>query len=115
MPGPRRPGPSAQETDLDDRSEPRLNARDPQPRHPRPGRHIRANLSTAELYEDAIRDGEGLIAADGPLVVRTGNAHRALAAGQVHRRRAVEPRTRSGGARSTTRSPRSTTTGFGRA
>ena len=33
---------------------------------------IRRNLSTAELYEDAIRHGEGLIAADGPLVVRTG-------------------------------------------
>ena len=27
---------------------------------------------TAELYEDAIRHGEGLVAADGPLVVRTG-------------------------------------------
>ena len=37
-----------------------------------PGRHIRANLPTAELYEDAIRAGEGLVAADGPLVVRTG-------------------------------------------
>src|SRR6476661_811231 len=36
------------------------------------GRHVRANLSTAELYEDAIRHGEGLIAAEGPLVVRTG-------------------------------------------
>ena len=36
------------------------------------GRHVRANLSTAELYEDAIRHGEGLVAADGPLVVRTG-------------------------------------------
>jgi phosphoenolpyruvate carboxykinase (ATP) len=36
------------------------------------GRSVRANLSTAELYEDAIRAGEGLIAADGPLVVRTG-------------------------------------------
>src|SRR6478752_1924839 len=36
------------------------------------GRHVRANLSTAELYEDAIRHGEGLIAADGPMVVRTG-------------------------------------------
>ena len=39
---------------------------------PAVGRHVRANLSTAELYEDAIRHGEGLIAADGPLVVRTG-------------------------------------------
>jgi phosphoenolpyruvate carboxykinase (ATP) len=36
------------------------------------GRRVRANLSTAELYEDAIRHGEGLVAADGPLVVRTG-------------------------------------------
>ncbi|HET7494686.1 MAG TPA: phosphoenolpyruvate carboxykinase (ATP) [Candidatus Limnocylindrales bacterium] len=36
------------------------------------GRHIRANLPTAELVEDAIRRGEGLIAAEGPLVVRTG-------------------------------------------
>ena len=36
------------------------------------GRSVRANLSTAELYEHAVRDGEGLIAADGPLVVRTG-------------------------------------------
>ena len=31
-----------------------------------------ANRSTAELVEDAIRAGEGLIAAEGPLVVRTG-------------------------------------------
>jgi phosphoenolpyruvate carboxykinase (ATP) len=37
------------------------------------GRHVRANLSVAELYEDAIRAGEGMIAAQGPLVVRTGN------------------------------------------
>ena len=36
------------------------------------GRTVRANLSTAELYEDAIRAGEGVVAADGPLVVRTG-------------------------------------------
>jgi phosphoenolpyruvate carboxykinase (ATP) len=36
------------------------------------GRSVRANLSTAELYEDAIRSGEGLVAAEGPLVVRTG-------------------------------------------
>src|SRR5437899_483993 len=39
---------------------------------PRLGRHVRANLSVAELYEDAIRAGEGIIAAEGPLVVRTG-------------------------------------------
>ncbi len=36
------------------------------------GRLVRANLSTAELYEAAIQAGEGMIAADGPLVVRTG-------------------------------------------
>jgi phosphoenolpyruvate carboxykinase (ATP) len=36
------------------------------------GRTIRANLSTAELYEHAVRAGEGMIAAEGPLVVRTG-------------------------------------------
>jgi phosphoenolpyruvate carboxykinase (ATP) len=41
-------------------------------RPPAMGRSLRANLSSAELYEDAIRHGEGLIAADGPLVVRTG-------------------------------------------
>ena len=36
------------------------------------GRTIRANLPTAELVEHAVRAGEGLIAADGPIVVRTG-------------------------------------------
>ena len=36
------------------------------------GRIVRANLSVAELYEDAIRAGEGIVAAEGPLVVRTG-------------------------------------------
>ena len=41
-------------------------------KRPALGRSVRANLSTAELYEDAIRHGEGLVAADGPLVVRTG-------------------------------------------
>src|SRR3990172_1069756 len=35
----------------------------------RPGR---INLSSAELYELALREGEGLLAAGGPLVVRTG-------------------------------------------
>jgi phosphoenolpyruvate carboxykinase (ATP) len=35
-------------------------------------RVVRTNLATAELYEDAVRDGEGVIAADGPMVVRTG-------------------------------------------
>jgi phosphoenolpyruvate carboxykinase (ATP) len=36
------------------------------------GRIVRANLPVAELSEDAVRAGEGLIAAEGPLVVRTG-------------------------------------------
>jgi phosphoenolpyruvate carboxykinase (ATP) len=36
------------------------------------GRTVQINLSVAELYENAIRDGEGILAADGPLVVRTG-------------------------------------------
>src|SRR3954468_3344715 len=45
----------------------------PRPDRPMPiGRIVRANLSTAELYEDAIRAGEGIVAAEGPLVVRTG-------------------------------------------
>jgi phosphoenolpyruvate carboxykinase (ATP) len=36
------------------------------------GRLVRSNLSVAELYEYAIRAGEGVVAAEGPLVVRTG-------------------------------------------
>jgi phosphoenolpyruvate carboxykinase (ATP) len=36
------------------------------------GRLVHENLATADLYEHAIRRGEGIIAADGPLVVRTG-------------------------------------------
>jgi len=36
------------------------------------GRSVRANLPVAELYERAVRDDEGIIAADGALVVRTG-------------------------------------------
>ena len=36
------------------------------------GGSVLANLPVAELYEHAIRAGEGVIAADGPLVVRTG-------------------------------------------
>ncbi len=39
---------------------------------PQFGSVLRANLSTAELYEDAIRAGEGVLAANGALVVRTG-------------------------------------------
>ena len=36
------------------------------------GRRLLVNRSSAELYEDAIRAGEGVLAASGPLVVRTG-------------------------------------------
>jgi phosphoenolpyruvate carboxykinase (ATP) len=36
------------------------------------GGQVFANLSSAELYEYAIRNGEGVVAAAGPLVVRTG-------------------------------------------
>jgi phosphoenolpyruvate carboxykinase (ATP) len=36
------------------------------------GRLVHENLATADLYERAVRAGEGVIAADGPLVVRTG-------------------------------------------
>jgi len=36
------------------------------------GRRLRVNRSPAELVEDAIRAGEGIIAAEGPIVVRTG-------------------------------------------
>jgi phosphoenolpyruvate carboxykinase (ATP) len=49
----------------------------PTTRAPRAGARVRAgkivaNLSTAALYEAAARDSEGLIAAEGPLVVSTG-------------------------------------------
>ncbi len=37
-----------------------------------PGRSLRVDKPVAELYEDAIRRGEGMVAAEGPLVVRTG-------------------------------------------
>ena len=44
----------------------------PRPSTDRIGRADLRNLSTAALYEHAIRRGEGILAADGPLVVRTG-------------------------------------------
>ena len=49
----------------------------PSPRAGPPATRVRAgkivaNLSTASLYEAAVRDGEGMIAAEGPLVVSTG-------------------------------------------
>ncbi len=49
-----------------------LNESEPRRHATALGRSVRANLPTAELYEDAIRRGEGLVAAEGPLVVRTG-------------------------------------------
>jgi phosphoenolpyruvate carboxykinase (ATP) len=42
------------------------------PTPPRIGGTVLANLPVAELYERAIREGEGTLAAEGPLVVRTG-------------------------------------------
>jgi phosphoenolpyruvate carboxykinase (ATP) len=44
----------------------------PNPVTERIGRSVRANIPVAELYEAAIVAGEGIVAADGPLVVRTG-------------------------------------------
>ena len=37
-----------------------------------PGARAKWNLAPAALYEEAIRRGEGLMAADGPIVCRTG-------------------------------------------
>ncbi len=50
----------------------RSTSHDPGRARPRLGRRVRVNLSSAELVEDAIRAGEGVLAADGPIVVRTG-------------------------------------------
>ena len=44
----------------------------PNPAAPLRARTTFTNLSTAELYEHALREGEGMLAANGPLVVRTG-------------------------------------------
>ncbi len=44
----------------------------PSPNRSPLGRRTMANLSTAELVEHAIRANEGIIAAEGPIVVRTG-------------------------------------------
>ena len=52
----------------------------------------RANLPIAELYEDAIRAGEGLDRGRGTARRPDRQAHRPLAPGQVHRRRAAQPR-----------------------
>src|SRR6187551_3205737 len=55
----------------------RTSSEPPSTRTPRAGARVRAgkivaNLSTAALYEAAVREGEGMIAAEGPLVVSTG-------------------------------------------
>ncbi len=73
----------------------------PRPDHPptagavraRPefGRRLLANLSTAELVEDAVRAGEGVARRRGPPRRAHRQAHRPQPARQVHRRRAVEP------------------------
>jgi len=49
-----------------------MTATSTDPSAPLRARTTLTNLSSAELYEAAIRDGEGILAADGPLVVRTG-------------------------------------------
>jgi len=49
-----------------------ISSRTMQAASTRIGRRVHQNLATADLYERAVRAGEGLIAADGPLVVRTG-------------------------------------------
>src|SRR5439155_18620892 len=54
------------------RDPPSTGASSRQHARPRLGHHVRANPSVAALYEDAVRSGEGIIAAEGPLVVRTG-------------------------------------------
>ena len=51
--------------DLDQGSQPVTATRTPTKTTPRAP--IRVNLSSAELYEDAVRAGEGLLAAAGPL------------------------------------------------
>src|SRR5215218_5100111 len=53
------------------RGEPIVTMTSPSPTASIGGR-VLANLPTAELYERAILAGEGTLAADGPLVVRTG-------------------------------------------
>ena len=48
------------------------------------------NLSAAALYEEAMRNQEGVIAAEGPLVCRTGQHTGRSPERQVHRARALE-------------------------
>jgi phosphoenolpyruvate carboxykinase (ATP) len=70
------PGTPEQETDAE-MTAVTHSSTEPPSTPPRAGRRVRAgkivaNLSTAALYEAALRDGEGMIAAEGPLVVSTG-------------------------------------------
>ncbi len=53
-----------------------------------PSGEVLRNPTTAQLYTDALRRGDGQLAEGGPLVVDTGTVHGTLAAGQVHRARA---------------------------
>jgi phosphoenolpyruvate carboxykinase (ATP) len=74
---PGQPGTPEQETDAEMTAVTQRSTEPPSTRAPRAGARVRAgkivaNLSTAALYEAAVRDREGMIAAEGPLVVSTG-------------------------------------------
>ncbi len=77
------------------------------------GRRVLANLPTADLVEHAIRAGEGVLAAEGPLVVRTGK-HPGARPRTSSSSMSPAATTRSGGARSTAPSAPSTTSVCGR-
>ena len=47
---------------------------------------VHLNLSAPMLYEEAVRRGEGQVAKDGPLVVRTGNGAGRRASSHADRR-----------------------------
>ena len=72
------------------------------------GVNARWNLSAPALYEEAVRRGEGLIAAARPARLPDRPAHRPVAERQVHRPRAGERSDTSRGAASTVRCPKRT-------